>query len=68
MEIPPELLSEFDGLLETLKSMTSMVLRECHDPDFQVMQDKISVLFNKLETETFQLDLFNEQMPTRTMP
>ena len=60
MEIPPELLGEFNGIYQSMKSFTLMVLTECHDPDYRIMQTNIRELFSKLEAEAFQLKLFDQ--------
>lgn len=60
IEIPSELVEDFSDIYQSMKALTLMVLAECHDPDYEVMQDKIRVLFSTLEAEAFQLKLFEE--------
>jgi len=60
IEIPPELVEDFSDIYQSMKALTFMVLAECHDPDYEAMQDKIRALFSTLEAEAFQLKLFEE--------
>ena len=60
MEIPAEIQGEFNGLYQSMKAFTLMVLTECHDPDFQVTEERLREFFSKMEAETFQLRLFEE--------
>ncbi len=60
MEIPPEALAQVSIMFQQVKALTLMALTECHDPDFQVTQERIREFFSKLESETFQLKLFED--------
>ena len=60
MEVPPDMLGMFSELHKNMKALTLMVLAECHDPDYQVMQKRVRELFNNWEAETFQLKLFED--------
>lgn len=60
IRIAPEMLPEFSSVYQSMKAFTLLVLTECHDPDYQVMQERIQKFFSQSEAEAFQLRLFEE--------
>ncbi|MCW3060858.1 MAG: hypothetical protein JWQ02_2679 [Capsulimonas sp.] len=60
MPLPTELTPEVYAVWGQMKQLTLLVLRECHDPDYSVTEERANALFNKLESEALQLRLFDE--------
>ncbi len=60
VKIPPEILEDASAALRLMKNLAFEVLRECHDPDYETTAANVRELFNRMETEAFQLNLFEE--------